>query len=152
VLTPTDFEASEVPPRVSALGNPVWRIIGEGGSTLAAAGRWTSSREHSAEGVGAMTTWTTALEARVKVDEELQGAFMTALAAAFAEPKPGLALGSGRLVVRLEVEADREPEAARLAAERFARALEKATQDLLPRFERLEPGGVPLPIRPPSTI
>jgi hypothetical protein len=85
-----------------------------------------------------MATWTTALEARVKVDEELEGPLMTALAAAFAEPKPGLALGSGRLVVRLEVEADLESEAARLAAERFARAWEKATQDLLPRLERLE--------------
>ncbi len=118
-----------------------------------------------------MATWTTALEARVKVDEELEGSLMTAVAAAFADPKPGLVLASGRLVVRLEVEADRESEAARLAAERFARALEKATHDLLPRVERLEsrrrrrrsegsersdaagwPRGVPLPVRPPSRI
>jgi hypothetical protein len=85
-----------------------------------------------------MATWTTVLEARVEVDEELKGALMAALLAAFPEPKPALALGSGRLLARLEVEADHELEAARLAADRFAKAMEKATQDLLPRIERLE--------------
>ena len=85
-----------------------------------------------------MATWTTELEARVEVDEELKGALMAALLAAFPEPKPALALGSGRLLARLEVEADHELEAARLAADRFAKAMEKATQDLLPRIERLE--------------
>jgi hypothetical protein len=96
---------------------------------------------------------------------------MTAFAAAFADPKPGLVLASGRLVVRLEAEADLESEAARLAAERFARALEKATQYPLPSVERLEsrrrrrrsegsersdvagwPGRVLLPVRPPRQI
>jgi hypothetical protein len=85
-----------------------------------------------------MATWTTELEARVEVDEELKGALMAALLAAFPEPKPALALGSGRLLARLEVEADHELEAARLAADRFAKAMEKATQDLLPRIERLK--------------
>jgi hypothetical protein len=85
-----------------------------------------------------MATWTTELEAWVVVDEELKGALMAALLAAFPEPKPALALGSGRLLARLEVEADHELEAARLAADRFAKAMEKATQDLLPRIERLE--------------
>jgi hypothetical protein len=85
-----------------------------------------------------MATWTTELEARVEVDEELKGALMAALLAAFPEPKPALALGSGRLLARLEVEADHELEAARLAADRFAKAMEKATQDLLPRIEWLE--------------
>jgi hypothetical protein len=85
-----------------------------------------------------MATWTTELEARVEVDEELKGALMAALLAAFPEPKLALALGSGRLLARLEVEADHELEAARLAADRFAKAMEKATQDLLPRIERLE--------------
>ena len=51
-----------------------------------------------------MTVWSTEVEARVQVSEELTGALMLALAAAFAEPKPALALGSGR-IVRLEVEA-----------------------------------------------
>jgi hypothetical protein len=40
-----------------------------------------------------MATWTTALEARVKVDEELEGSLRTALAAAFANPKPGAGAG-----------------------------------------------------------
>jgi hypothetical protein len=43
-----------------------------------------------------MATWTTELEARVKVDEELKGALMAALAAAIPEPKPALVFGSGR--------------------------------------------------------
>ena len=85
-----------------------------------------------------MTTWTTELEARVEVDEELRGALMAALVAAFPEPKPALVFGSGRLLARLEVEADHEVEAARLAADRFAKAMEKATQELLPHIERLE--------------
>ena len=85
-----------------------------------------------------MATWTTELEARVEVDEELTGALMAALAAAFPEPKPALVFGSGRLLARLEVEADHEVEAARLAADRFAKAMEKATQELLPHIERLE--------------
>ena len=85
-----------------------------------------------------MATWTTELEARVEVDEELRGALMAALVAAFPEPKPALVFGSGRLRARLEVEADHELEAARLAADRFAKALEKAILELLPRGERLE--------------
>ena len=85
-----------------------------------------------------MATWSTEVEATIEVDEQLVGAFMVALAAAFAEPKPGLLLSSGRLVARLEVEADHELEAGRLAASRFARALEKATLELQPRVERLD--------------
>ncbi len=85
-----------------------------------------------------MATWTTELEARVEVDEELKGALMAALVAAFPEPKPALVFGSGRLLARLEVEADHELEAARLAADRFAKAMEKAILELLPRGERLE--------------
>jgi hypothetical protein len=85
-----------------------------------------------------MATWTTELEARVEVDEELNGALMAALLAAFPEPKPALVFGSGRLRARLEVEADHESEAARLAADRFARAMEEAILELLPRVERLE--------------
>ena len=85
-----------------------------------------------------MATWTTELEARVEVDEELKGALMAALVAAFPEPKPALVFGSGRLLARLEVEADHELEAARLAADRFAKAMEKAILELLPRVERLE--------------
>ena len=53
-----------------------------------------------------MATWTTELEARVEVDEELTGAFMAALVAAFPGPKPALVFGSGWLLARLEVEAD----------------------------------------------
>src|SRR2546422_6983930 len=85
-----------------------------------------------------MATWSTGLEARVEVDEELTGALMAALVAAFPEPKPALVFSSGRLLARLEVEADHEVEAARLAADRFAKAMEKATQELLPHIERLE--------------
>jgi hypothetical protein len=44
-----------------------------------------------------MATWTTELKARVEVDEELEGALMAALVAAFREPKLALAFGSGRL-------------------------------------------------------
>ena len=83
-----------------------------------------------------MATWTTELEARVEVDEELKGALMAALVAAFPEPKPALVFGSGRLRARLEVEADHELEAARLAADRFAKALEKAILELLPRVKQ----------------
>jgi hypothetical protein len=85
-----------------------------------------------------MATWTTELEARVEVDEALTGALMAALVAAFPEPKPALVFGSGRLLARLEVEADHELEAARLAADRFTKAMEKAILELLPRIERLE--------------
>ena len=85
-----------------------------------------------------MATWTTELEARVEVDEELKGALMAALLAAFPEPKPALALGSGRLLARLEAEADHELEAARLAADRFAKAMEKAILEMLPRVDRLK--------------
>jgi hypothetical protein len=85
-----------------------------------------------------MATWTTELGARVEVDEELKGPFLAALVAAFAEPKPALVFGSGRLPARLEVEADHELEAARLATDRFAKAMEKAILELLPRLERLE--------------
>jgi hypothetical protein len=85
-----------------------------------------------------MATWTTELGARVEVDEELKGALMAALVAAFPEPKPALVFGHGRLRARLEVEADYELEAARLAVDRFAKALEKAILELLPRGERLE--------------
>jgi hypothetical protein len=85
-----------------------------------------------------MATWTTELEARVEVDEALTGAFMAALVAAFPEPKPALVFGSGRLLARLEVEDDQELEAARLAADRFTKAMEKAILELLPRIERLE--------------
>jgi hypothetical protein len=85
-----------------------------------------------------MATWTTELEAMVEVDEELKGALMAALVAAFPEPKPALAFGSGRLRARFEVEADNELEAARLAADRFAKAMEKTILELLPRGERLE--------------
>ena len=55
-----------------------------------------------------------------------------------SEPKPGLALCSGRLVARLEVEAEEESDAARLAAARFVGALEKASLELLPHIKRLE--------------
>ncbi len=85
-----------------------------------------------------MAMWTTELEARVHVHEQLRGSWMTALAAAFPEPKPGLALCSGRLVARLEVEAEEESDAARLAAARFVGALEKASLELLPHLKRLE--------------
>jgi hypothetical protein len=57
-----------------------------------------------------MATWTAELEARVEVDEELKGALMAALVAAFPEPKPALVFSSGRLRARLEVEADHEIE------------------------------------------
>jgi hypothetical protein len=96
-----------------------------------------------------MATWTTELEARVEVDEELKGAFLAALVAAFAEPKPALAFGSGRLLARLEVEADHELEAARLAADRFAKALEKAILGPL-RSAYVPPGHAAL--LPPSAL
>jgi hypothetical protein len=84
-----------------------------------------------------MATWITELKARVKVDEELKEALMAALAAAFPEPKPALVFGSERLLVRLEVEADDEAEAARLAADRFSAAVDKATLEVQPRVELL---------------
>src|SRR2546430_17610200 len=62
-----------------------------------------SQREVGYEGDSVMATWTTESEARVEVDEELKGAFLAALVAAFAEPKPALVFGSGRLLARLEV-------------------------------------------------
>jgi hypothetical protein len=86
----------------------------------------------------AMAIWTTELEARVEVDEALKGALMAGLAAAFPEPKPALVLGSGRLLARFEVEADHELEAARLAGDRFAKAMKEAILELLPRVERLD--------------
>jgi hypothetical protein len=49
-----------------------------------------------------------------------------------------LALCSGRLVARLEVDAEEESDAARLAAARFVGALEKASLELLPHIKRLE--------------
>ncbi len=90
-----------------------------------------------------MAIWTTELEARVEVDEELKGALMEALVTAFPEPKPALVFSSGRLLARLEVEADHELEAARLAADSFAKAMEKAILALLPLVERLEKRRLP---------
>jgi hypothetical protein len=84
-----------------------------------------------------MATWTTELEARVELDEELKGPLMAALVAAFPEPKPAQAFGAGRLRARFEVEADNELEAARLAADRFAKAFLRRCR----RFSNRSPRG-----------
>src|SRR3979411_1020215 len=83
-------------------------------------------RRASATRGAPMAPRTTDVRAGVEVNEELRGALMKALAAAFPEPKPALVFSSGRLLARLEVEADDELEAARLAADRFAKDMQKA--------------------------
>jgi hypothetical protein len=106
------------------------------------------------------------LEARVEVDEQLWRGIAEALAAAFPEPKPGLALDSGRLIVRLElldpgavrrlledpVSASRLGEAARhTAASRFT--LDRMVEETLALYDSLlSRAGAPAPRSGPQAL